>query len=417
MGELFRRFWLPFAMASELPGADCVPVRVRLLGEDLIAFRDSSGRPGLVDAYCPHRGAPLFFGRNEEDGLRCVYHGWKFDVSGACVDLPNAPEGETFKQKVRVTAYPCRDAGDVLWAYLGPPEREPPFPEFEWMQLPATHRFVSKFEMECNYLQSMEGDYDPSHAAFLHMNLAERAQEFIPTADLNMNNTSAGMWLLDQDGWGKLEDSDSGVLCVTAIDQPDGRVAASACGMWMMPIFCTAGIGGTALHSGNFRVPIDNENLMFFRLRWSYGPIPAPDMDEYRSGGYFYPELTPGTNRSKANVHNDYEVDRVAQRNFSFSGIKSFPLQDIAMMENQWGRIADRTQEHLTSADQYITYIRRRLLRAARAMADGAEPSEPWHPEAYRYHYGFAFGESREEAIAKAKSEATSSQVEKGAAR
>src|SRR5437667_3350093 len=128
MGELFRRFWLPVALAEELPGADCVPLRLKLLGEDLIGFRDSEGRPGLVDAYCPHRGAPMFFGRNEENGLRCVYHGWKFDVTGRCVDLPNAPEGPAFKEKVRIKAYPCLEAGDLLWAYMGPPDRRPPFP-------------------------------------------------------------------------------------------------------------------------------------------------------------------------------------------------------------------------------------------------------------------------------------------------
>jgi phthalate 4,5-dioxygenase oxygenase subunit len=135
-------------------------------------------------------------------------------------------------------------------------------------------------------------------------------------------------------------------------------------------------------------------------------------MDEYRHGGYYYPELIPGEVRSKANVFNDYEIDRVAQKNFSFSGIKSFPLQDIAMMENQWGPMADRTQEHLTSADQYIAYIRRRLLRAAKNMAAGIGPPEPWHPEAYRYHYGFAQAGSREEAVEGAKAEAMSSRLQ-----
>jgi len=148
-----------------------VPVRVRVLGEDLIAFRDTDGNVGLVDAYCPHRGAPMFFGRNEEDGLRCVYHGWKFDCSGACTDLPNAPEGDTYKDKVRIKAYPTRDAGDLVWAYMGPAEKQPPFPEFEWTKLPRSHRYVTKFVEQCNYLQAMEGDYDPSHARFLHSTL------------------------------------------------------------------------------------------------------------------------------------------------------------------------------------------------------------------------------------------------------
>ncbi len=126
MGELFRRFWLPVALAEDLPGVDCVPLRVRLLGEDLIAFRDTDGRVGLLDAYCAHRGAPMFFGRNEENGLRCVYHGWKYDVDGVCTDLPNAPEGETFKEKIKIKSYPCVEAGDLIWAYMGPTDKKPP---------------------------------------------------------------------------------------------------------------------------------------------------------------------------------------------------------------------------------------------------------------------------------------------------
>src|SRR6266567_826364 len=158
MGELFRRFWLPVALAEEIPGRDCDPVRVQLLGEHLVLFRDTQGRPGLVDAYCPHRGAPLFFGRNEECGLRCVYHGWKFDVTGKCVDIPSAQEGDTFKDKIHIKAYPCVEVAGMVFAYMGPAAKQPPFPDFEWAHLPAGHTFVSKFRLECNYLQAMEGD-------------------------------------------------------------------------------------------------------------------------------------------------------------------------------------------------------------------------------------------------------------------
>src|SRR5437588_8352207 len=129
MGDLFRRFWLPVALSEELPGPDCVPQRVRILGEDLIAIRDTSGRPGLFDAYCPHRGAPMFFGRNEEDGLRCVYHGWKFDVSGACVDMPSEPAESNFKNKVRTRAYPCVERNGMIWTYMGPRQVPPPLPD------------------------------------------------------------------------------------------------------------------------------------------------------------------------------------------------------------------------------------------------------------------------------------------------
>src|SRR5919197_2891609 len=137
MGELFRRFCLPVALAEEIPGPDCDPVRVQVLGEPLVLFRDPQGRPGLVDAYCPHRGAPLFFGRNEECGLRCVYHGWKFDVHGSCVDIPNEPEESDFKHRVRAVAYPVREVNGALWTYMGPQAVPPPFPPFETTTLPA----------------------------------------------------------------------------------------------------------------------------------------------------------------------------------------------------------------------------------------------------------------------------------------
>ena len=414
MGELFRRFWLPVALAEELPGPDCVPLRVRVLGEDLIAFRDTDGNPGLVDAYCPHRGAPMFFGRNEENGLRCVYHGWKFDVTGKCTDLPNAPEGPTYKDKVKILAYPSVEAGGLIWAYMGPAERKPPFPAFEWTKLGPEHRYVSKFKLECNYLQAMEGDYDPSHGRFLHstLNDAQIPNPLNPNA-LNQNRQFQTQTDAEQDPFprfvgtrrvtgpinARMEDSDSGVVSVGSQQLADGRWAANVGVTVMLPIFCTAGIGGPNTFYSNMRIPIDNNSLMFYRLRWSYEPMPREELEEYKHGEYYYPAVIPGTWIPRDNVHNDYNVDRVAQKNFTYTGIRTFPLQDIAMMENQWGPIADRSQEHLTSSDYQIIYVRRRLIKAAKALAEGIEPSEPFHPEAYRYRRAAAIAETEEEAI------------------
>src|SRR5919198_3690338 len=168
MGALLRCFWQPFALASELPGPDCDPLRVRLLGEDLVAFRDSAGAVGLLAAHCPHRGASLFFGRNEEGGLRCVYHGWKFDAAGACLDMPNEPAESDFKHKVKAVAYPVQERGGVLWAYLGPPADVPSAPELEWTHVPENQRYVSKRIQRCNFLQNVEGEVDSSHVSFLH---------------------------------------------------------------------------------------------------------------------------------------------------------------------------------------------------------------------------------------------------------
>src|SRR6185312_14745311 len=156
-GELFRRYWQPAALAEEVAAPDGPPVRVRLLCEDLVAFRDSAGRVGLVDAFCRHRRAPLFFGRNEEGGLRCVYHGWKFDVAGTCLDIPSEPADSPMKAGARLKSYPTVERGGVVWAYLGPPSLRPPEPDYEWTRAPATHRAVSKSYQATNYLQGLEG--------------------------------------------------------------------------------------------------------------------------------------------------------------------------------------------------------------------------------------------------------------------
>jgi phthalate 4,5-dioxygenase len=164
MGELFRRFWLPAMLPDELPKADCPPARLRLLGEDLVAFRDSNNKIGVVEAHCPHRGASLYFGRNEECGLRCVYHGWKFDVAGNCVDMPSEPAESNFKDKIHITAYPTAVHGGLIWVYMGPGHLRAELPELEWTQVPDSHRSVSKWFQETNYLQGYEGDIDSSHA-------------------------------------------------------------------------------------------------------------------------------------------------------------------------------------------------------------------------------------------------------------
>ncbi|HEY7467490.1 MAG TPA: Rieske 2Fe-2S domain-containing protein [Dehalococcoidia bacterium] len=426
MGDVFRRFWLPVMLAEELPTPDCQPVRVKILNEDLIGFRGTDGRVGLVDAYCPHRGAPLFFGRNEEDGLRCVYHGWKFDVDGNCIDLPSAPEGETYREKIEIISYPCVEAGDLIWTYMGPREKQPPFPAFDWLALPQANRYVRKFKLECNYLQAMEGDYDPSHGRFLHSTLSDamvpnplnpnaltqRINQVAPAGrnpDDDRFPRFVGNRRVLQKPIARLEDTDSGVISVAAVEESPGQWLANLQVTLMLPIFCTAGIGGPNTYFSNMRVPIDNKSLMFYRLRWSFDPIPESELNEYKTGGYYYPELVDGTFITQDNVHNDYNIDREKQRNYNYTGIRTFPLQDIAMMENQWGPIADRTREHLTSWDYQIIHVRQRLLKVAKALAQGVEPSEPWHPEAYCYRREMARGSSEAEAVGNVKARALAS--------
>src|SRR5947209_20374634 len=169
MGELMRQYWVPALLSSELPRPDSDPVRVLLLGEQLIAFRDSNGKVGLIQNNCPHRGASLFFGRNEEAGLRCVYHGWKFDTTGQCVDMPSEPAESNFKTKIKATAYPCRDVNHMVWIYMGPRQVPPPFPTFEVLTLPPEQVNEPSIMMEeANWFQNLEGDIDSSHIDYLH---------------------------------------------------------------------------------------------------------------------------------------------------------------------------------------------------------------------------------------------------------
>src|SRR6266702_7044198 len=168
MGDLFRRYWIPALHGWEIAERDCPPVRVHIMGEKLVAFRDSEGRIGVIEEFCAHRGVSLWFGRNEECGLRCSYHGWKYDVNGQCVDLPSEPEESRIRQRIKLKSYPCVELGGVIWTYMGPPEEKPPLPNFEWVHLPPSHRVTTKRWQESNYLQAIEGGIDSSHVSFLH---------------------------------------------------------------------------------------------------------------------------------------------------------------------------------------------------------------------------------------------------------
>tara|TARA_B100001750_G_C15491030_1_gene591263 strand:+ start:537 stop:1832 length:1296 start_codon:yes stop_codon:yes gene_type:complete len=379
MGDLFRRHWIPALLSEEIPGADCTPVRVQLLSENLVAFRDSEGNPGLIDAYCPHRGAPLFFGRNEECGLRCVYHGWKFDVSGKCVDLPNSPEGETYKDKVTIKAYPSWDKGGIIWTYMGPADKEPPKPTFEWLDFDQNQRYLRKYLLRCNYFQAVEGDYDPSHAFFLHS-----------TLDNNEGNPGrrfgAGVFnsFLNRT-YADYVDTDYGVMNVAISGTSDGQQQANI-GHFYMPSYSSAGIAGPDVFSSNMRIPIDDESCYMYRLRWSYNPFTEQQIAEDKYGGYTYPDQIPGTFVAVENKDNEYLIDRVAQKNYSYTGIKAFPIQDLALVEDQWGPRAHRNLERLVSSDESIIKVRRRLLDAARALMEGQEPSGPSNPDSYRVH-------------------------------
>lgn len=165
MGELFRCFWHPVLLSEDLTQRDGPPVRLRVLSEDLVAFRDTEGKIGMVDARCPHRRAGMFFGRNEACGLRCAYHGWKFDVDGNCVGMPTEPADSTFKDRVKIKSYPVTEAGGCIWVYMGPRDQSPALPHLEWTLVPESHRVVSRWIQECNYMQAVEGEIDSAHVS------------------------------------------------------------------------------------------------------------------------------------------------------------------------------------------------------------------------------------------------------------
>jgi phthalate 4,5-dioxygenase oxygenase subunit len=389
MGELFRRFWLPAMLSTELPEPDGVPVRLRLLGEDLITFRATSGRIGCLDAYCPHRGAAMFFGRNEEDGLRCIYHGWKFDVSGDCVHMPNCVEGETFRQKLKITAYPAVEGGGLIWFYMGPKDKQPPMPGFEWFANPASWTHSAKYIYHSNYLQALEGDYDPSHAAFLHA-----------TLDGNMSNPVRQLNLRPDGGAARAMSAPIGTSPdyrppqFEAVDFDCGvgqearagtRLGGSPGPSWLMPCFDPVGISSPGTYPINIKVPADDEHTIYFRVRWSpTGPLNEKQQADLRVGGYVNPAVEPGTFLYQANIFNDYGMDRIKQKHFNFSGMSQTAVQDTAMQENQWGPVSKRWKEHLTSSDRVIIRVRQRLLSTAKALAAGREPGEPWNPDGYK---------------------------------
>lgn len=375
MGELFRRFWIPVMLSEEIPARDCPPARLRILGEDLISFRDSDGRVGILDAYCPHRGAPLFFGRNEDSGLRCVYHGWKFDVEGACVDIPNSSEGEGYKDKVQITRYPAVDKGGMIWAYMGPPERQPPLPAFDFMGLPANHFAAWKIVSDCNYLQSLEGAIDASHGSFLHSNLDNSSPRARVLGMPQMRNRAVPYY-------GFVEETEYGVIGATVrpTDDGDNQVGIS---QLILPSF-VPGTGGGNLSYIRARIPIDDETSAVFRVWWdTKEPLSSEYLQEMRSGEFFVPEMMPGTYRPKASRSNDYGIDRHMQKNYNFTGIKEFNMQDVAVIEDQRGAIMDRTREHLLRSDLMIISMRKALIKAARDLASGQEPALPHKSELF----------------------------------
>jgi phthalate 4,5-dioxygenase oxygenase subunit len=369
-GNLMRRFWTPVMLESELGGPDSPPVRVKVLGESLVAFRDTDGRIGLLAAYCPHRRANLFWGRNEQSGLRCVYHGWKFDVDGRCVDLPNCPEGETLKHRVTTNAYPTQTHAGIVWAYLGPAQQQPPFPNIEIFDLPRDQYVVQKIECAGNYLDHMEGDVDSSHTSILHSRLDGAAPVGTFAFQGHFQDTRPRYFV---------EETEYGLRLAAQRDAgPDHfqwRVT-----QYFLPYSTLLGAQRGNRTWCNTRVPIDDVSCLNFRI-YAHPERPLRPEDY---GGVIMPELVPGTFSMRESLENDFLIDREDQKATTFTGIKSIPAEDLAVVGDRGKPIAERHKEYLVSSDRGIIMLRKRLLRAIKDLVAGDEPAAVSHPQAYR---------------------------------
>ncbi|MGH7038382.1 MAG: Rieske 2Fe-2S domain-containing protein [Stellaceae bacterium] len=369
MGTTMRLYWLPALLSHEIAEPDGPPVRVRLLGEDLVAFRDSRGRIGLVDEYCPHRRASLYFGRNEECGLRCVYHGWKFDVTGACVDQMNEPPENQFKDRVHLTAYPTCELGGLVWAYLGPADKIPPLPKFAWTQVPESHRHVSKVIQESNWLQGLEGGIDTSHAPILHRTLSDNAaRPGIRPSDPFVRGKAPTL-VVD------LTDYGYQYAGIRPLDEADKHLRVYHFVLPFHQIRPSRSAQGRPTVAGHIWVPIDDETTMVYNWVYSPGEEPLSEDDRLERGlgnGPLHVDQT--TFRPIRNRANNYLLDREAQRTETWTGIDGINGQDRAIQESM-GRIVDRSREHLGPADKAILQARRLLRQAIRTVEEGRAPA------------------------------------------
>jgi phthalate 4,5-dioxygenase len=370
LGQLMRRYWLPVALSEELAEPDGAPVRVRLLGERLVAFRDTSGRVGLLDELCAHRRASLFLGRNEECGLRCVYHGWKYDAAGQCVDMPTEPAGSRFRSRIRLSAYPTLELGGVIWTYLGPPDAQPPPPRFEWTQVPATHSLVTKTWQECNWLQALEGGIDSIHASLMHRTLTpDTARSGTRGFVVNTLPAREDVYLTDYGFYyGSIRALEG--MNYVRVHQYVAPITT------LFPYqLGNPSRQEKALVSGHMFVPMDDENCMVYNLAWSFDDEPLSEamrerIEDQRGRG---PGEITADYRKVRNVANDWGIDRRVQKTETYTGIDGINTQDHAIQESM-GPIVDRTKEHLGATDKAVIAARQVLLRAIKTVEQGGDP-------------------------------------------
>ncbi|KAF1058394.1 Rieske 2Fe-2S domain-containing protein [Burkholderia gladioli] len=390
MGKLMRQFWVPVCLSSELV-RDGEPLRIMLLGERLIAFRDTDGKVGVMDHRCPHRCASMYFGRNEQGGVRCVYHGWKFDTEGNCVDMPNVPPEQDFKNRVKARAYKVLERTGLVWAYMGPREQPPAFPNMDCLQIPEAERSVFVHQRDCNWLQSAEGDIDTSHFGFLHIGGLE-VDDVDPESMHKWGIAGrAPEYSVKETPWGTM---------YAAYRAADPGELYYRFAHFLFPFFTFTPNGSfNDLIACTINVPMDDQHTMSYRIAWDKRTMPLQTMKTGEPIPGLAPdsEFLPRTNdwfgrwRLAANRDNDYFIDREQQRTVSFTGIQGIGRQDQAVIESM-GAVVDRSFEHLAASDRMIMVTRRRLIQAARALVEqGRAPEAVDDPDVYLGARGGSF--------------------------
>ncbi len=365
MGELIRRTWVPCCLSEELPEPDCDPIRIRLLGEDLVAFRDSEGRVGVMDEHCPHRGASLFFGRNEAGGIRCLYHGWKLDVAGTILETPCEPAESRMRFHITHTAYPVVEQGDVVWIYMGPKDKQPPFPNFWWTQVPPEQRVVGKIDYDCNYVQAIEGAIEHIHGDVLH------------SGHELMGWTTEQLAGLDPEYYGFRPAARQYEFQTTrygfrfaGIRPADDNQRAIHITPFIVPFHVLL------TTSPHMFVPMDDEHTWYFDVR-ANANRPIDRERQLRERGEVVGVDVGPDRRKLRTLRNNFLQDRQAMRekreHWSFSGIPwGKPHQDMAVIESM-GPLTDWSKEHLGMADNVIVAMRQCLVNAVRHYIETGE--------------------------------------------
>jgi len=376
LGNVMRRYWVPILLSREIADRDCPQIRVKIMGEQLLAFRDSDGHPGLISEFCSHRGASLFFGRNEENGIRCGYHGVKFDRHGRCVDVPSLPKTREACQHLDIKAYPCIERAGIVWAYLGPKDKQPEPPNLEWCTLPESHVFVSKRWQECNYLQAMEGGIDTSHVSYAH------AYE---VADDPLHKDSKALkYFADGNVIFEVEQQPHGLTMFGRRNgEPDSYYWRIT--QWLFPWYTLIPPFGDHAMGGHAWIPIDDENCWAWSINFHpTRPLTKEERAACEAGQGIHCPYEPGTDvpggsfRPKANKDNDYLIDRKGQKKkLTYTGVYGIATQDTSLQESM-GPIQDRSDEKeiLLPTDRAIVMARRMLHEAAVAnsLTPDADP-------------------------------------------